>query len=166
MLAARGPSGFVETAAAARSDVASGALAFRDLAGRLDLKLDLAAMTPFAHWVTPSTLPKRFDTRFYLLTAPEDQIAACDGCETVDAEWIGPAEALALGRAGERILLLPTRLNLGLLTESRDVADAIRLAATRPVVPIHPTVGKDAEGRRVVTIPADAGYGDVGPQQP
>lgn len=151
-------------AAESRAAVAGGELPFRDLVTRLGLELDLGAMVPFAHWITPAAMPKRFDTRFYLVTAPADQLAACDGHETVDAEWIAPAEALRLREAGERTIVFPTRLNLRLLSASASVADAMARAAARDVIPIEPHVESAADGL-VVSIPADAGYGIVEPQR-
>jgi 8-oxo-dGTP pyrophosphatase MutT (NUDIX family) len=87
-------------AAAARDDIAHNRRAFLDLVGSLDLKLDLAALTVFARWITPELMPKRFDTWFFIAAAPADQLALCDGWETVDAEWIAPAEALCLAVSG------------------------------------------------------------------
>src|ERR1700679_2981823 len=48
-----------------------------------------------AHWITPPILPKRFDTHFYIVAAPSDQIAIHDGLESVDSVWINPERALA-----------------------------------------------------------------------
>ena len=76
------------------------------------------ALTVFARWITPPLTPKRFDTWFYAVNAPAEQLAACDGRETVDAEWIAPAEALRLAAAGERKVIFPTRMNLQLLAEA------------------------------------------------
>src|SRR6266851_776484 len=36
----------------------------------------------FAHWITPEGMPKRFDTHFFLTTAPSEQQAAHDRLET------------------------------------------------------------------------------------
>ncbi len=151
-------------AAAGRDAVARGEVGFRDFVAGLGLRLDLGAMMPFAHWITPAAMAKRFDTRFYLMTAPPDQIAACDGCETIDAEWIAPAKALRLREAGERTIVFPTRLTLGRLAESTSVAEALAGAAARPLVAIEPTVTRTADGL-LVSIPADAGYGPVAPQR-
>ncbi|TDR93849.1 NUDIX hydrolase [Enterovirga rhinocerotis] len=148
-------------AAAAREAVATGKLPFITFMTELGLDLDLSAMTRFAHWITPTPLPKRFDTHFYLMAAPPDQVAACDGCETVDAEWIAPAEALRLGAAGERTIIFPTRLNLELLARSNSAAEAFAGAASRPIRTVLPEV-VTIDGRRRVTIPDDAGYGAVG----
>ncbi|MFV4649400.1 hypothetical protein ACNJUT_22655, partial [Mycobacterium tuberculosis] len=85
----------VEAAAASRERIAKGELPFLELVAGLDVQLDLEALRLFARWVTPRMMPKRFDTWFFIATAPEDQLAVCDGYETVDAEWIEPAKALA-----------------------------------------------------------------------
>lgn len=144
----------------ARDAVASGETDLLDVVESLDLSLDLDALTVFARWVTPVMMPKRFDTWFYVAATPPDQLALCDGWETVDAEWIAPDEALRLGEAGERTIIFPTKMNLKLLAEAVDAADAVNLAAGRELVTVEPKVVEHPEGRRLV-IPPDAGYGDV-----
>lgn len=151
-------------AAAGRDDVAAGRIGFREFIAELGLKLDLSAMTSFAHWITPAIMKKRFDTRFYLMAAPADQVAACDGYETVDAQWIAPDEALRLQEAGERTIIFPTRLNLKLLAASTSTAEALASAASREIRPIEPTVTQQ-DGQHVVSIPADVGYGSVAPER-
>ncbi|WP_308237961.1 hypothetical protein [Phenylobacterium sp. J426] len=105
-------------------------------------------------------MPKRFDTWFYAVRAPENQLAACDGRETVDAEWIAPREALDLAEAGQRTVIFPTRMNLQLLGEAKSAADAVARAAARRLVPVLPQVETRPEGR-VLVLPPDAGYGAV-----
>jgi len=92
--------------------------------------------------------------------APADQLALCDGWETVDAEWIAPAEALRLGEIGERTVIFPTRMNLQLLAEATSAADAIARATARPLVTVMPQV-VERDGERCLIIPEDAGYGAV-----
>jgi 8-oxo-dGTP pyrophosphatase MutT (NUDIX family) len=149
-----------ETAAAARDDIAHDRRSFLDLVTSLDLQLDLAALTVFARWITPSLMPKRFDTWFFIADAPEDQLALCDGWETVDAEWIAPGEALRLATLGERTIIFPTRMNLQLLAEAQGAADAVGRAVGRRLVTVEPKVKDTPEGR-VLAIPTDAGYGVV-----
>src|ERR1700759_3416196 len=50
--------------------LASGGSVADWLAGHAARALD--ALTPFAHWITPPILPKRFDPRFYIAAAPQD----------------------------------------------------------------------------------------------
>jgi len=148
------------SAAAARDDIAHDRRTFLDLVEALGLKLDLAALTVFARWITPELMPKRFDTWFFIAAAPADQLALCDGWETVDAEWIAPAEALSLGVSGARKVIFPTRMNLQLLAEAAGATEAVTLARSRKLVTVEPMVRDSPEGR-VLTIPPDAGYGAV-----
>jgi len=143
-----------------RQAVDAGTTAFLDVVRDLQAQLDLSTLTPFARWITPVMMPKRFDTWFYVVKAPDDQLAACDGRETVDAEWIAPSEALRLARAGERTVIFPTRMNLQLLAEAGHAEDAVRRAQTRTLVPVLPEVQKRPHGR-VLVLPPDAGYGAV-----
>jgi 8-oxo-dGTP pyrophosphatase MutT (NUDIX family) len=127
-------------------------------AERLEPALD--ALTLFAHWITPTILPKRFDTRFYIAEAPAGQTAAHDGGEAVDSVWIEPWRALAEAAEGRRTLVLPTRLNLELLGRSATAAEAIAAARARRISAVEPQATKTQTGYRL-TIPADAGYGAV-----
>lgn len=143
-----------------RLAVDAGATAFIDVVRDLEARLDLSALTVFARWITPPLTPKRFDTWFYAVNAPAEQLAACDGRETVDAEWIAPYEALRLAATGERKVIFPTRMNLQLLAEASGAADAVERAAARKLVTVQPQV-LEREGARVLVLPPDAGYGAV-----
>jgi len=149
-----------DRAGEARDDVAYDRRSFLDLVTELDVQLDLDALTVFARWITPAMMPKRFDTWFYVAAAPADQLAVCDGHETVDAEWIPPAEAIRLGEAGARTVIFPTRMNLQLLAEAGGAEDAVKRAAARTVVTVEPKVTQTPNGP-VLAIPPDAGYGAV-----
>lgn len=74
-----------------RASVDRGETPFLEVVRDLKVQLRLDALTVFARWITPAVMPKRFDTFFYSVTAPANQVAACDGHEAVDAEWIAPA---------------------------------------------------------------------------
>jgi len=149
-----------ERATAAREDIGKDRRPFIDLILELDLYLDLEALSVFARWITPNIMPRRFDTWFYVAKAPEEQLAVCDGSETVDAEWIEPAEALRLGELGQRTVIFPTRMNLQLLGEANSSEDAVHRARARELVTVEPKVG-ERDGERVLILPPDAGYGDV-----
>jgi len=147
-------------AASVRGEVDRGERPFLEVVERLGLRLDLRALTTFARWITPDMMPKRFDTWFYLATATDDQLAACDGREIVDAEWIRPLEALRLAAEGQRTIIFPTRMNLQLLGEACSAEDATERARNRTLVPVLPKVEQRAGGG-VLVIPPDAGYGAV-----
>ncbi|HLK26290.1 MAG TPA: NUDIX hydrolase [Caulobacteraceae bacterium] len=149
-----------ERAHDAREQIAKDDSAFLPLVRELGVSIDLTALTVFARWITPEFTPKRFDTWFYLARADSEQLAICDGWETVDAEWIAPAEALRLADAGQRTVIFPTRMNLQLLAEASSAADAIARAKARRLVTVLPVVERRDSGRFLV-IPADAGYGEI-----
>lgn len=143
-----------------RAAVDAGEARFIDVVSDLGVKLRLDGLTVFARWITPAMMPKRFDTWFYVMHAPADQVAACDGRETVDAEWIAPAEALRLAGAGERTIIFPTLMNLKLLAEAEGAEDCIQRARARPLVTVLPEL-EVRDGGRFLVIPPDAGYGSV-----
>ena len=117
-------------------------------------------LIPFAHWVTPEMMPKRFDTRFYIAKAPEGHEGAHDGTESVDSVWINPKDALDDCYERKRNIIFPTRLNLKKLCRSKTVDEAITNAKRDAIVTVTPVIKKDKNGT-FLTIPKDAGYGDI-----
>ncbi|MBM3644223.1 MAG: NUDIX hydrolase [Alphaproteobacteria bacterium] len=124
-------------------------------AENLDLATDL--MVPFAHWITPTFVPKRFDTWFFVASAPIDQVALHDGSESVDSVWIGAQQAIDEAGAGKRTLVHATLKNLQLLSEGVTVDGALAQARARKVVTVQPWV-EVRDNKRFLHIPADAGY--------
>jgi 8-oxo-dGTP pyrophosphatase MutT (NUDIX family) len=141
-----------------RARMRAGATTFLDLVGGEDLVLATDLMVPFAHWITPVTQPKRFDTHFLLVCAPVAQLGAHDGTESVEGFWIAPRRALADAEAGARTVLLPTQMNLTKLARSATVAEAVAAARSDRIVTVTPRVERVATGRKL-HIPAEAGYG-------
>jgi 8-oxo-dGTP pyrophosphatase MutT (NUDIX family) len=141
-----------------RAGVIAGEMTFLDLvkAERLLLAPDL--MVRFAHWITPETQPKRFDTHFLLVAAPVEQLGAHDGSESVDSCWITPQQALRDAEAGTRTLLFPTHMNLLKLARQPTVAGAVAAARKSAIVSVTPRVVRTETGR-TLHIPAEAGYG-------
>jgi 8-oxo-dGTP pyrophosphatase MutT (NUDIX family) len=140
-----------------RAPFESGDLAMADFVAEHELRLACDALVPFARWITPVVVPKRFDTHFYLTAAPADQAALHDGGETVDSIWIRPEAALTEANAGDRPIVFPTRLNLMLLAQAPNVAAALAAARAREVVAVQPEI-EDRGGDKAVCIPAEAGY--------
>jgi 8-oxo-dGTP pyrophosphatase MutT (NUDIX family) len=144
----------------ARAALCAGETTFLSTVREAGATLDLAGMELFAHWITPESMPKRFDTFFFVAGAGTAQEAVSDGRETVDVEWIAPQEALRLGAAKQRILAFPTRLNLKLLADNHSVDQALATTRARKVVTVRSRI-EQREAGRVLTIAADAGYGVV-----
>ena len=150
---------------AQRSAINRHELAFADLVADEDLTIELSGIEHVAHWITPESERKRFDTYFFVARAPEDQVPAHDAGETVEAEWITPAEALARHRAGEIEMVLPTIRNLRYI-ESFAVVEALMAAAAelREIPTIMPRMVLAPDGPTLLA-PGDEGYEDGPPTE-
>ncbi len=129
-------------------------ISFAELLAREGLAPAVDRLVPFAHWITPAFLPKRFDTWFFLALAPPDQALAHDGREAVDSVWISPRAALH----GRFKLLFPTERNLWKLSTHADAASAFAAARAAPVVTVLPEPVQ-VDGGPGLKIPPEAGYG-------
>ena len=125
----------------------------------LELAFDL--LVPFAHWITPDFMPKRFDTHFFLVAAPHDQLAVHDGSESVDSLWTTVPEALALERSGQRTIIFPTLENVKKLGRNRSVSQALERAQSETIVTVQPRLTKDPDGSLMMELPEEAGYDTV-----
>jgi 8-oxo-dGTP pyrophosphatase MutT (NUDIX family) len=130
---------------------------FAELLARENLAPAIDRLVPFAHWITPAFLPKRFDTHFFLALAPAGHALAHDGREAVDSVWISPREARA--ERGRRFkLLFPTERNLWKLSAHLDAASALAAGRAAPIVTVQPEP-VEVDGGPGLAIPAEAGYG-------
>lgn len=142
---------------AERERIANCDMPFADFLRAHGLKLSAAAMAPVARWITPPESPRRFDTMFYLAAAPEDQIAAHDGGESVHSLWIRPQQALDEGEAGKWFIIVPTQFTLEWLAQFRTVEEAMAATRNRAIPPIHGSV-EVRDGIEMFCIPEEACY--------
>ena len=119
--------------------------------------LALDELVPYAHWITPEGMPKRFDTWFFLAAAPPDQAGRMTARSSTDSIWVSPREALAGGESGRFKLPFPTTRNLIKLGKHRTVKAALDEPAAKPVVTVMPVMTRENGGRQL-RIPAEAGY--------
>lgn len=148
-----------------RAKLAKDEASIVDMVEAEDLEIATELMTPYAHWITPTFVPKRFDTWFFLAEAPEDQVALHDGSESTDSVWIGAQEAIEEAKAGKRTLVHATLKNLELLAEGKTVAGAIAAAGARKIVTVQPWV-EERDGKRFLHIPEGAGYRNLVREMP
>ena len=130
----------------------------REVAEEVSVALpDAEALVEFSRWITPAEVRIRFDTRFYLVSAPEDAAPVPDGNETVDLGWFSPAGALEAYSREEILLVFPTIKTLEQLAPFGSAAELLGWAEGREVVPIEPRVVMEGEVARVV-LPGEPGY--------
>jgi 8-oxo-dGTP pyrophosphatase MutT (NUDIX family) len=130
---------------------------FLEVLGESGMVLALDELVPYAHWITPEGMSKRFDTWFFLAAAPPEQLGAHDGKESTDSLWLSPRQAVAGGESGRFKLPFPTTRNLIKLGKQPSVRAALDDAQGRPVVTVMPLLTK-SDGRRQLRIPIEAGY--------
>ncbi len=136
-----------------RQRVDQDASLFQPLVRGHGLTLCTHDLHPFARWIPPPALHKRFDTRFYLARMPKGQAPMQDGTEAVDVIWIRPQDALDQLAAGTRKIIFPTARNLELLALSNNVEAAFTDLAARPQGIVQPVI---EDG--VLRIRTDLGY--------
>src|SRR6266568_1447309 len=109
----------------------------------------------FAHWITPEGMPKRFDTHFFITTAPAEQQAAHDQLETSEGVWISPQEALDRSELNECLLVFATIHQLQELAVFESVKEALE-ATTVQHVPTRIPLLVEEDGVMRVYLPEDA----------
>lgn len=127
-----------------------------EMAHAENLRLATDRLGYFAHWITPEGMPKRFDTHFFITTAPAEQQAAHDRLETSDGIWISPAEALARSESSEFPLVFATIHQLRELAAFHSVKEALEASTMQHVVTRVPILEQGSQGTRVY-LPGDAG---------
>ena len=120
--------------------------------------VDLDRLVPFSNWVTPTPLPRRYDTVFYLAKAPSNQDFGDESSETIKTLWVNPHSILSAWERDEIPLMFPTRLNLVKLAQETTVEAALKLAKETPLYKVLPSL-ESVDGVRKVRIPLAAGYG-------
>ncbi len=117
--------GSVAERSAARVALVRGETTFRAVVEALDLRLATALLTPLSRWVTPPSMPRRFDARFYAAAFPANAAVTYEGEEVVDDVWLRPAEALEAMAEGRLAMWLPTSSTLQQLEHAGSI-EAIR----------------------------------------
>lgn len=144
-----------DKAAAARAILQSGG-AMGDVLARLDLALNLEALTPFARWRRESV--GGFDTRFYLANIGTGAVdLAVDATENSRLFWASAQDSLNGAACGALRIIVPTLLNLERLAQFADFAAARADALAHPIAPI--SAGRMMrDGEEWLTIPEGLGY--------
>lgn len=140
-----------------RKPLHSGEIGLAEIAERENLEYACDLMIPYAHWITPEGRPRRFDTRFFLAPAPNDQVAAHDDVELVHSVWTSPVRVVEESDQGLWNVVFVTRANLLKLSQSSTIPEAFERARSSRVVTISPRVER-VDGGSVFRIPTDAGY--------
>jgi 8-oxo-dGTP pyrophosphatase MutT (NUDIX family) len=143
-----------------RADVSSDSGSFAPLLVEHGLSIDPARFVMWSHWITPSLVPKRFDTRFFLARMPPGQTVRCDSAEATELHWLDLRMSGGLPEESF-IQAPPTRCSLGDLALSLrkhgSIERLMQLEAGRAVVAMMPKMVR-IDGQTMVLMPWDADY--------
>jgi 8-oxo-dGTP pyrophosphatase MutT (NUDIX family) len=154
------PGGGVDPADGAVEEDAHRAAAVRELAEEAGIEgLEPRALIAYSRWITPEEVATRYDTRFYLASAPEGARPRVDGVECVDAQWFAPGDALAAYDRRELRLVFPTVKHLEQIAPFGSADELLGAARGRAVEPVLPRVVGSGEHARIV-LPGEPGYVD------
>src|ERR1700716_923767 len=129
-----------EIEAVNRAALCEGKTTFIKVLNDNGMLLALDELVPYAHWITPEGMPKRFDTWFFLAAAPPEQAGAHDGKESTDSIWVSPREALQGGESGRFKLPFPTTRNLIRLGKQANAKDELGDCRGKPIVTLMPVM--------------------------
>jgi len=137
-----------------REQLHEGELSLDKLLLETKLQVDLGALTFYDHWITPEAAPIRFDTKFYVSVARDEQDLVHDEKETDSSCWAKPADILALYDKSDVKLMPVTHVQLTRLARFSCVADLMDFASKQGAIsPTMPVMNLSDDGKaKVVTI--------------
>jgi 8-oxo-dGTP pyrophosphatase MutT (NUDIX family) len=140
-----------------RTALVEGRTTFVDMVAAERLELATDALHYLSRWITPVSVPRRYDARFFVAHVPAGQEPLHDDRETISTVWLTPREALARGAAGTMVLTPPTVRTLDDLAMLGTAAQIVAAADARSVTAILPKPVQ-IDGRMAVLYPGDAEY--------
>jgi len=129
--------------------------AARELHEEAGLEVNPDDLLGFSRWVTPPGHPRRFDTFYFAVTAP-DQPVRVDPAESDDHTWLTPHAALTARARGEIQLPPPTFVTLSVLAAARSVPEAFAALGSERIHYVPRAL--PVEGGLLYLYEGDAGY--------
>ncbi|WOH18260.1 NUDIX hydrolase [Paenarthrobacter sp. GOM3] len=126
--------------------------AIREVREEAGLGIDAGDLRPWANWITPIDMPKRFDTFFYVAKPSADMAPHHQTTEAWQSLWM-PVEGILAAEAAGTLKLMPPTYYLLKEIAGYGTVDAV-WSADHPVVPVLAPVGsltaflKERESRR------------------
>lgn len=120
-------------------------ISFADFLRARGLVMRADLLGAWAHWITPSTAPRRFDTHFFVALLPEGQTVGTMSGEADKAGWLTLTEAIAAVDAGEMSMMPPTLHTCREIVQHAP-SELLAAAAQRTIRTVEPRV-VEHEGR-------------------
>lgn len=148
-----------------RERLQRGEVSLMEVAELEDLVFPMQRLGYFAHWITPFGEARRYDTRFFICLAPENQRPLHDQKETTDGLWLTPQRAIERSKGEDFLLAPPTMLTLNALAGFSRASEALAWArAQRPPSILPHLVMTDGAVR--LLLPGDPAFPAEDPRYP
>ena len=144
-----------------RRELNAGTLTIHDIAEKESLLFPLETLIPYAHWITPEIMPKRFRTFFFLVKLPEEQKTTTDCSELTDSLWATPRDILKMHYSKKILLMPPTLKTLDELAAFARIDELFTAARDRVIYPVMPQPGD-----KILKLPHDPEYSIAKYKQP
>lgn len=141
--------------AAHRVEVDSGRRSLAAVCVEEGLQLAVDDIHYFSRWVTPLGAPRRYDTRFFVAAAPEEQVPLHDDREVIGTRWLTPRDALAAHESGQITMIFPTVRTMVALDRFDRSADVLAHARAQAEVPAVVPMLRDEGGGLRLVLPGD-----------
>jgi 8-oxo-dGTP pyrophosphatase MutT (NUDIX family) len=115
----------------------------------------------FANWITPTMVPVRFDTRFFIAAIAEKVVPEPDEREVDAAQYVTPREALRRAAAREWLVPFPTQRTLEQIADFESVDAALDEWRHREVVAVQPRMKVADDGSLDVVLPGESGFDEL-----
>jgi glyoxylase-like metal-dependent hydrolase (beta-lactamase superfamily II)/8-oxo-dGTP pyrophosphatase MutT (NUDIX family) len=136
-------------------------LCFADFLEQERLLIPAHSIVYAAHWITPPIQQRRFDTRFFIASAPPGQEVAHDNSELVESVWLAPGEVLVRAQRNAMSLTLPTQTLVSAMGKLPSPAAALDQARAQAHVPlVRPCIAQGREGPKVYSS-SDPPYAEI-----
>lgn len=94
----------------------------------------IGALPEVARWIAPTTVPVRFDARYFAVRMQGAADPVPDGAEAASAWWVSPRALLSAWASEEVLLYWPTHFTMRALADCRDADEllGLRLVTREP----------------------------------
>lgn len=120
------------------------------------LPLAIDQLVFLGEWITPTFLPKRYQTRFYLAKLMNFE-PVCDDWEIVEALWASPEQLINGHTLGKYPMMFPTLAILDWLAASEDLDALFTSLEKKALASVCPTLINHGE-RRFLTLGPSSDY--------